>query len=152
RNRRRREQLRVHTIAQEEAGRRVVDRGEPPREPRAGTRKPPDPGVGEPRSLRGLVEGVEERREARALPFAVARVDVARSRKQCESELAHRAPSSAGDRYESASARCSGSTSAAPESRAIVRATRDTRARPRPESGSRSTALASSSSAALVSL
>ena len=56
----------------------------------------------------------------------------------------------AGHRYESASARCSGSTSSAPASAAIVRATRATRARPRPESGSRSTALESSSDAASV--
>src|SRR5262249_35011171 len=61
--------------------------------------------------------------------------------------LGHRS-SSRGERYESASATCSGSTASAPASAATVRATRVTRARPRAERGSRSTARDSSSSAA----
>ena len=60
-------------------------------------------------------------------------------RERGNGELAH-ASSSLGVRYESASATCSGQTPSAPASAAIVRATRATRARPRPESGSRSTA------------
>ena len=60
-----------------------------------------------------------------------------------------RACSSVGERYESASATCSGTyLRRTPASAAIVRATRATRARPRPESGSRSTARSSSSEAA----
>ncbi len=55
-----------------------------------------------------------------------------------------------GERYESASARCSGSTASAPASAATVLATRATRARPRPESGTRSTARSSSADAASV--
>ena len=55
---------------------------------------------------------------------------------------------SRGALYESASATCSGSTTSDSASAAIVRATRATLARPRPESGSRSTARSSSSDAA----
>ena len=65
-------------------------------------------------------------------------------------DLAHAAGRSPGMRYESASATCAGSTTSARASTAIVRATRATRARPLPESGSRSTALDSSSEAASV--
>ena len=60
-------------------------------------------------------------------------------------ELAHTAVSSLGGRYASASATCSGATSSAEASAATVRATRATRARPRPDSGRRSTARSSSS-------
>ena len=63
---------------------------------------------------------------------------------------AHAPPIPTGDRYESASARCSGSTASAPARAATVRATRATRARPRPESGTRSTARSSSAEAASV--
>ncbi len=61
---------------------------------------------------------------------------------------AHAAGSSVGERYESASATCSGTTASTPASNAIVLATRATRARPRPESDRRSTARSSSSEAA----
>ena len=61
----------------------------------------------------------------------------------------HGLASPVGERYESASATCSGRTSADPASAATVRATRATRARPRPVSGTRSTALSRSSDAAL---
>ena len=65
---------------------------------------------------------------------------VTRGGERGERELVH-AASSVGERYASASATCSGSTPSEPASAATVRATRATRARPRPESGSRSTAL-----------
>ena len=65
-------------------------------------------------------------------------------------EVAHRPSSSRGERYDSASATCSGRTASAAASAATVRATRATRARPRPESGSRSTARSSSASASRV--
>ena len=55
-----------------------------------------------------------------------------------------------GERYDSASATCSGSTDSAPASAAMVRATRATRARPRPERGTRSTARSSNADAASV--
>ena len=61
-------------------------------------------------------------------------------------ELAHRVTSSDGARYESASATCSAPARSAPASAAAVWATRATRALPRPDNGSRSTARASSSS------
>ena len=60
------------------------------------------------------------------------------------------AASSCGERYASASATCSAATVSASASAAIVRAVRATRARPRPESGNRSTARESSASASLV--
>ena len=62
----------------------------------------------------------------------------------------HFAAISPGIRYESASATCAGSTEDAPARAAIVRATRATRARPRPDRGKRSTALDRSSDAASV--
>src|SRR4029079_14860909 len=55
-------------------------------------------------------------------------------------EIAHGVPSSVGERYESASATWAVPTSFTPASNAIVRATRATLARPRADSGSRSTA------------
>ncbi len=89
----------------------------------------------EPR--RRIVDRREETRELRiATPNAA--------------DLGHAAGRSPGMRYESASATCAGSTTSARASTAIVRATRATRARPLPESGSRSTALDSSSEAASV--
>ena len=60
----------------------------------------------------------------------------------------HGVASSLGARYASASATCSGRTASEPPSAAIVRETPATFARPRPESGSRSTARVNSSSAA----
>src|SRR5262249_37874498 len=60
----------------------------------------------------------------------------------------HAAASSFGARNESASATCSGWTDSAPASAATVAETRATRARPRADSGSRSTARDSSSFAA----
>src|SRR6185436_20629992 len=67
-------------------------------------------------------------------------------------DLSHAAGNSPGIRYESASATCAGSTAAEPVSVAIVRATRATRARPRPDSGRRSTAFERSSEADSVRL
>src|SRR5690349_3680071 len=70
-------------------------------------------------------------------------------REDREGEVVH-AASSRGERYAKASATCSLSTVSDWASAAIVRAVRATRARPRPESGSRSTALESNVSAADV--
>ena len=85
------------------------------------------------------VEARFERRKAGASRLA-DEMRVTRGGEGGERELVH-AASSVGERYASASATCSGSTPSAPASAATVRATRATRARPRPESGSRSTAL-----------
>ena len=92
------------------------------------------PGARAPRARRTRLE----RREAGAARLA-DEVRVVRGRERGQRELVH-AASSFGERYASASATCSGSTASAPASAAAVRATRATRARPRPESGSRSTA------------
>ena len=81
--------------------------------------------------------------------IAASRLGYAGSRRRMQRISVSR-DSSPGIRYESASATCAGSTSSAPASAAMVRATRATRTRPRPESGSRSTALDRSSEAASV--
>ena len=88
---------------------------------------------------------------SRSASFGAADAAPVDRREQRERETAHFDPSSEGERYDRASARCSGNTSGDPASAATVRATRDTRARPRPESGSRSTARARSSAAAAPS-
>ncbi len=100
-------------------------------------------------ALGGLVEPLAKRLEARA-PWPCHDVRPRHGRKRRQYEIAHRRRSSSGERYESASARCSASTRSPPARAAIVRATRATRARPRPESGRRSTARSSSSAEAGV--
>ena len=133
------EQLGVCRTAEKEARRRIVDRAEQRRERRVGAGRGSEARVRASRasSARPSKRGFE-RREARASRLS-DEVRVARRGEGGERELVH-AASSLGERYASASATCSGSTVSAPASAAAVRATRATRARPRPESGRRSTA------------
>ena len=142
------EQLDVCRTAEKKPRRRIVDRPEQWREPGVGASQEAKPECVELRQLGTAVEAGLERREARA-SWLSDEVRIARRCERGERELVH-AASSLGERYASASATCSGRTVSAPASAAAVRATRATRARPRPESGRRSTARLRSSSASAV--
>ncbi len=145
-----REQRGLLLAAHEEPRRRVVDRPQQRREAGIGAGEEAETEPREPLELGTRVEGGLERREARAARLA-DEMGVVRRREGSECQLIH-AANSFGERYASASATCSGSTSSEPASAAAVRATRATRARPRPDRGNRSTARLSSSSASFVRL
>ena len=90
--------------AHEETWRRIVDRSEQRREVRVGAAEPANSGPVQASEVRGLVERPDERPE-RSVARHLDHVGVARSRERRDRHLAHRALSSVGDRYESASAR-----------------------------------------------
>src|SRR6185437_12169264 len=108
----------------------------PPDEPQSAHR--------ERRAERGLVEALPEALEAPGARL-FDHVSAGLRSEGRQHEIAHRVPSSVGERYESASATWAVPTSFAPASNAIVLATRATLARPRADSGNRSTARLNSS-------
>src|SRR4051812_11976185 len=142
------EQFLDAAAAQEQAGRWVVQLSQRRWIRGFAATDEPQPARGKRRTERRFVERATEPVEA-MLARLVDDVATGLRRESREDEVAHGVPSSVGERYERASATCSVPTSSAPASKAIVRATRATRARPRAESGSRSTARLSSSFAAV---
>ena len=137
------ENIRTGGPANEQSRRRIVDRVQQRRKLPRRTRDPAHARLAQTSQVRSLVEPAREHAK-RPLAWRVHDVRARLGRESCERQLAHGAPSSVGDRYASASDRCSAPTAGSAASAAIVSATRLARARPRPESGSRSTARSSS--------
>ena len=81
-----------------------MDRAEQRREVGVGAAEPANAVLAQAAEVRGLVERLEEH-PVRAVARHVHDVGVAGSGEDCERQVAHRALSSVGDRYESASAR-----------------------------------------------
>src|SRR5581483_5450336 len=131
------EELERRGAAHEQAERRIVNLSQPRRKAGVASRDEAQARGGESRSVRRLVEARPEALEAER-PRLVDEMRPRLGREHRCGERIH-STSSAGGRYDSASATCSASTPPLSASAAIDAATRATRARPRPESGSRST-------------
>ena len=138
------EQLDCARPAQEEPRRRVMELSQRRRIRGLAASEEPQPAGRERSPEAGLVEGAPEALEA-SLARLLDHMAAGLRREGGQDEVAHGVPSSVGERYESASATWAVPTSSAPASSAIVLATRATRARPRADSGSRSTARVRSS-------
>src|SRR5579862_2150734 len=121
------EQRRTTGAPHEQPGRRIVNPPKPQGKPRVGARQPAQTGALEPPDVCRIVE---PRCEC-AKPSVLRRLEQVRpclGGERGDAQLAH-AVSSAGGRYVSASARCSGNTRSDPPSAAMLAAARATRAR-----------------------